>query len=115
MSTSSYQETTDKVDTYDSAPLFISARILLFTGRTKNENFNTISALRFCTRSSRRRRSPHDPPIEFYPKGGVCSDLRQLKTAQKAWQLLFAETMGDMGAKRLSSEPNADHFPETDL
>lgn len=41
--------------------------------------------------------------------------MNGLKTAPNTWQVHFAETVADMGAKRLRSEPNFYYFPDRDL
>lgn len=38
-----------------------------------------------------------------------------LKTAPQAWGVHFAETIADMGATRLRSEPDISYFPGKDL
>ena len=107
-----YNEKIDDSDSiYASTPLFVILRLLLILALARGWK------IRFGDVSTAFLHTPITslftyiwPPKEYYPSGRTLWRLKKamygLRSSPKAWQGHFANTMKDLGLRRLISEAN---------
>lgn len=95
-------------------PYSTNLKLLLLVGPSNNYNCDFCDISIAFLHADAKEQVYAKAPAAFFPEVGIVWRLRQavygLKPAPQAWQLHFADTMSELGAKRRWREPNVYHL-----